>query len=85
VKYKNGDVKLRDRILTSTDTVGSLAGIPVVAQVVNAVNKIGRCAQGPGSRGGHPCRCLGAGISKQPVAQPSRQTYQYQPSQPEPG
>lgn len=41
VKYKKGDVKLRDRILTSTDTVGNLAGIPVVAQVVNAVNKIG--------------------------------------------
>jgi glycerol-3-phosphate dehydrogenase subunit C len=41
VKYRKGDVKLRDRILTSTDAVGSLAGIPVVAQVVNAVNKVG--------------------------------------------
>jgi Fe-S oxidoreductase len=40
VRYKQGDVKLRDRILTSTDAVGSIAGIPVVAQVVNAVNKI---------------------------------------------
>ena len=39
--YKNRDTKLRDRILTSTDTVGRLAGIPVVAQTVNAVNKIG--------------------------------------------
>ena len=38
--YKNNDTKLRDRILTSTDTVGSLAGIPVVAQTINAVNKI---------------------------------------------
>jgi glycerol-3-phosphate dehydrogenase subunit C len=38
--YKNRDTKLRDRILTSTDTVGSLAGIPVVAQTVNAVNKL---------------------------------------------
>ncbi len=38
VNYKNGDVKLRDRILTSTDVVGNLAGIPVVAQVVNAAN-----------------------------------------------
>jgi len=38
--YKNRDTKLRDRILTSTDTVGSLAGIPVVAQTVNAVNKM---------------------------------------------
>jgi len=40
-KFKNGDVKMRDRILTSTDTVGNLAGIPVVAQVVNAANKFG--------------------------------------------
>jgi Fe-S oxidoreductase len=40
VKFHKGDVKTRDRILTSTDTVGKLAGIPVVAQVVNAVNKI---------------------------------------------
>ncbi len=38
-KFKKGDVKLRDRILTSTDAVGRLAGIPVVAQAVNAVNK----------------------------------------------
>ncbi len=41
VKFKKGDVKSRDRILTSTDTVGRLASIPVVAQTVNAVNKIG--------------------------------------------
>ncbi len=40
VKFRKGDVKLRDRILTSTEGVGSLAGIPVVAQVVNAVNKL---------------------------------------------
>ncbi len=40
-KFKQGDVKTRDRILTSTDTVGSLAGIPVVAQVVNAANNFG--------------------------------------------
>ncbi|MET0093876.1 MAG: heterodisulfide reductase-related iron-sulfur binding cluster [Sedimenticola sp.] len=39
VKHKKGDVKVRDRILTSTDAVGSLAGIPVVAGIVNASNK----------------------------------------------
>ena len=39
VKYKKGDVKTRDKILTSTDAVGSLAGIPVVAGIVNAANK----------------------------------------------
>jgi Fe-S oxidoreductase len=39
VKYKKGEVKIRDKILTSTDRVGSLAGIPVVAGIVNAANK----------------------------------------------
>ncbi|MGI9228519.1 MAG: (Fe-S)-binding protein [Gammaproteobacteria bacterium] len=39
VKHKNGGSSLRDKVLTSTDTVGNLAGIPVVAEVVNAVNK----------------------------------------------
>lgn len=39
INYKQGKTKLRDKILTSTDAVGSLAGIPVVAQTVNAVNK----------------------------------------------
>ncbi|MCP5446378.1 MAG: Fe-S oxidoreductase [Chromatiaceae bacterium] len=39
VKFKQGEVRLRDKILTSTDTVGSLAGIPVVAGIVNAANK----------------------------------------------
>ena len=41
VRFKNGEVKVRDRLLTSTDMVGKLAGIPVVAQVVNAANKSG--------------------------------------------
>ena len=39
IKAKKGEVRLRDKILSSTDVVGSLAGIPVVAQAVNAVNK----------------------------------------------
>ncbi|MCW8929915.1 MAG: heterodisulfide reductase-related iron-sulfur binding cluster [Gammaproteobacteria bacterium] len=39
VKYQRGDVKLRDKILTSTDVVGQFAGLPIVAQVVNTVNK----------------------------------------------
>ncbi len=41
IKYQKGDVTTRDRILTSTDAVGSFAGIPVVAQVVNAANRMG--------------------------------------------
>ncbi len=44
VKSRKGETSFRDRMLTSTDTVGSLAGIPVVAQLVNAANssKLGR-------------------------------------------
>ncbi len=39
VKFKQGKTKTRDRLLTSTDIVGRLLGIPVVAQAVNAANK----------------------------------------------
>lgn len=39
-KFKKGDVSLRDRLLTSTDMVGSIAGIPVIAQTVNMANSI---------------------------------------------
>jgi len=38
-RYKKGETKLRDRILTGTDRVGSLAGIPVVSGLVNAANR----------------------------------------------
>ncbi|HWK74383.1 MAG TPA: heterodisulfide reductase-related iron-sulfur binding cluster [Povalibacter sp.] len=38
-KDSDRPVRVRDKILSSTDLVGNLAGIPVVAQVVNAVNK----------------------------------------------
>ena len=39
INYKKGKTKLRDKVLTSTDAVASIAGIPIVAQTVNAVNK----------------------------------------------
>lgn len=39
VKFKNGEVRARDKFLTNTDTVGRLAGIPVVVQAVNALNR----------------------------------------------
>lgn len=39
VKFKKGEIKLRDKILTSTDAVGKFAGFPVVAGIVNAANK----------------------------------------------
>jgi glycerol-3-phosphate dehydrogenase subunit C len=39
VKFKNGEVKFRDKLLSNTDRMGSFAGIPIVTQAVNAVNK----------------------------------------------
>jgi Fe-S oxidoreductase len=39
VKFRKGEVKLRDRVLTSTDRIGRLATIPVVVKFVNAANK----------------------------------------------
>jgi glycerol-3-phosphate dehydrogenase subunit C len=38
IKFRKG-LKFRDRLLSSTDAMGKLAAIPVVAQTVNAVNK----------------------------------------------
>jgi glycerol-3-phosphate dehydrogenase subunit C len=40
VKYARGEIKLRDRILSSTDAVGRLASIPVVTQTVNKMNQL---------------------------------------------
>ena len=37
--FKQGRSKLRDKIISSTDKLGSFASIPIVANVVNAVNK----------------------------------------------
>ena len=44
VRSRQGHGRWRDKVLSSTDTVGMLAGIPVVAQLVNASNasKLGR-------------------------------------------
>ena len=39
VKYKKGEVSTRDKVLSDTDGLGMFAGIPVVTQAVNAVNK----------------------------------------------
>src|SRR5689334_1048236 len=39
VKFKKGEVKFRDKLLSNTDALGKLASIPVVVQVVNTANK----------------------------------------------
>ena len=43
-RFKKEGASMRDRVLSATDTVGSIAGIPIVVQAVNASNrsKIGR-------------------------------------------
>ena len=44
VKHRDGGTRFRDKVLSSTDLVGKIAGIPVVAEAVNAVNgtRVGR-------------------------------------------
>jgi Fe-S oxidoreductase len=39
VKFRKDEVGFRDKLLSSTDAIGKLAAIPVVAQAVNAVNR----------------------------------------------
>ncbi|HWP94331.1 MAG TPA: heterodisulfide reductase-related iron-sulfur binding cluster [Gammaproteobacteria bacterium] len=39
VRFRKGDARFRDRLLTATDAVGKLAAIPVVAETVNAANR----------------------------------------------
>ena len=43
-RFKRDGASVRDKILSATDTVGKLAGIPIVVDVVNATNrsKVGR-------------------------------------------
>ncbi len=39
LKYRHGEVRRRDKFLANTDANGKLAGIPVVTQTVNAINR----------------------------------------------
>jgi glycerol-3-phosphate dehydrogenase subunit C len=38
-RFKKEGAPLRDKILSATDTVGKLAGIPIVVKIVNATNR----------------------------------------------
>jgi len=38
IKFKKGETKTRDKLMTSTDALGKFAGIPVITQVVNGFN-----------------------------------------------
>jgi glycerol-3-phosphate dehydrogenase subunit C len=39
VRTKKGDLSWRQRVLSSTDAVGSIVGIPVIADIANAANR----------------------------------------------
>src|SRR3984957_16770678 len=39
VKNREGGTRWRDKVLSSTDLVGKIAGIPVIVEAVNAVNR----------------------------------------------
>jgi len=39
VKYKKGEIGIAEKFLASTDTQGKFAGIPIVVQTANAINK----------------------------------------------
>ncbi len=39
IRFKKGEVRFRDKLLSATDALGKLATIPVVVQAVNAVNR----------------------------------------------
>ena len=39
VKYRQGESRLRDKLMSETDALGKLASIPVVVKFVNAVNQ----------------------------------------------
>ena len=55
IKFKQGGVRAGEKFLASTDVHGSFAGIPIVVQAINAVNKtkIARNAM-DGALGVHP-------------------------------
>jgi len=38
IKFKKGETKTRDKLITSTDALGKFATIPVITQTVNTVN-----------------------------------------------
>lgn len=64
VHFKNHGASMRDKLLTSTDLVGSLAGIPVVSQVVNSLNQNTSFRKGLAKLGVHPNAIVPAYHSK---------------------
>ena len=72
-KFKNQPVRPRDKILSSTDLVGSIAGIPVVAEIVNAVNRTQRRPHAAGQGAGRASAGADSRISQQVLSQAAQQ------------
>lgn len=64
VHFKQHGASMRDKLLTSTDLVGNLAGIPVVSQVVNSFNQNKTFRKGLAKLGIHPNAIVPAYHSK---------------------
>lgn len=64
VRFKQHGASVRDKLLTSTDLVGNLAGIPVVSQVVNSFNQNKTFRKGLAKLGIHPDAIVPAYHSK---------------------
>ncbi|WP_298611700.1 heterodisulfide reductase-related iron-sulfur binding cluster [uncultured Thiothrix sp.] len=64
VHFKKDGASMRDKLLTSTDLVGSLAGIPVVSTVVNSLNQNATFRKGLAKVGIHPNAIVPAYHSK---------------------
>lgn len=64
VRFKQHGASVRDKLLTSTDLVGNLAGIPVVSQVVNGFNQNKTFRKGLAKLGIHPDAIVPAYHSK---------------------
>lgn len=64
VRFKQDGASFRDKVLTSTDLVGNLAGIPVVSKAVNSLNQNPTFRKGLAKFGIHPDAIVPAYHSK---------------------
>ena len=58
IKFRKGEVPMRDKLITSTDALGKFATIPVITETVNAVN---------GSKAGRSLLDATMGIHPEPI------------------
>ena len=71
-RFRDEGAPWRDKLLSDTDTVGSLAGIPVVAEVVNAVNATTAGTCGAGNHARRRSRCADSALPEPFCAEQAR-------------